>query len=247
LAVSGVSWLYPENGRDALRLVDQRIGLERLRGELDVAERLTRSGGDPYLEQLAERAAAIDRLLAAVLQTLEFHVGAGDHVMLDVLRLLRGLDGSGRRWLPGPVPAFVPKAWRGWMFDADRGRVDRRTLTVASAFELRSALRAGRVWLETATATPIPPRTCSRMTAGTPCVATSPRRSGSPNERANGWRSSAPSRTSGYACSTTRSRPRPAPGSAPPGADSAAGRERAWRPRARAGRTAAAPRPRRIA
>lgn len=133
-----------ERGRAPLRLIEQQIGLERLRGELDAAERLTRPDTDPYLEQLADRAAAIDRLLAPVLQTLEFHAGPSDRALLDVLGLLRGLDGTGRRWLPGPVPAFVPKAWRGWMFDADRGRVDRRALAVAGAFELR----AGRVWLE---------------------------------------------------------------------------------------------------
>jgi hypothetical protein len=56
--------------------------------------------------------------------------------------------GSTRRWLPGFSPSgFIDKEWREHVVDVARGRLDRRAYELCAAYELRSALRAGRVWV----------------------------------------------------------------------------------------------------
>jgi Tn3 transposase DDE domain len=53
-----------------------------------------------------------------------------------------------RRWLPGFSPsAFVDNAWRPHVVDSSRGRLDRRAYELCAAYELRSALRSGRLWV----------------------------------------------------------------------------------------------------
>ena len=58
------------------------------------------------------------------------------------------LAGSTRRWLPALSPSrFVDQQWRAHVVDVARGRLDRRAYELCAAYELRSALRAGRVWV----------------------------------------------------------------------------------------------------
>lgn len=58
------------------------------------------------------------------------------------------LGGTTRRWLPGFAPsAFIDAQWREHVVDVSRGRLDRRGYELCAAYELRSALRAGRVWV----------------------------------------------------------------------------------------------------
>ncbi len=82
----------------------------------------------------------------------------------------------------------------------DRARTDPGKLppqAVAGAFELRGALRAGRVWLDhshrhTDPATHLHPDNRWHAPRGDFMQAV-----GQPNEQATGWRNSAPSRASG--------------------------------------------------
>jgi hypothetical protein len=135
---------------DVLRLVDRRIGLERLREDLDRAQRITRPQGDGHLDLLIEGAGAAGRkLLTAVIASIEFkRTGTDDDELLAALRMIAELSGTVRRWLPGFSPsAFIDQQWRPHVADVSRGRLDRRAYELCAAYELRSALRAGRVWV----------------------------------------------------------------------------------------------------
>lgn len=64
-----------------------------------------------------------------------------------------------RRWLPGFSPsAFIDAQWRPHVVDVARGgRLDRRAYELSAAYELRSALRAGRAaWARSASAGTLP-------------------------------------------------------------------------------------------
>jgi hypothetical protein len=66
--------------------------------------------------------------------------------LLAGLRLIRQLAGDKRRWLPGFSPSgSIDAQWRPHVVDVARGRLDRRAYELCAAYELRSALRAGRV------------------------------------------------------------------------------------------------------
>jgi hypothetical protein len=43
--------------------------------------------------------------------------------------------------------AFIDQQWRAHVVDGARGGLDRRAYELCAAYELRSALRAGRVWV----------------------------------------------------------------------------------------------------
>jgi hypothetical protein len=74
--------------------------------------------------------------------------GDDDDELLAAVRFIGQLVGDKRRWLPGFSPsAFIDNQWRAHVVDTARGRLDRRSYELCAAYELRSALRAGRVWV----------------------------------------------------------------------------------------------------
>ncbi len=136
-------------GTDALRLIDRRIGLDRIRQDLDRAQQINRPV-DGHLDLLIEASGAPGRkLLAELLNGLEFKATGQDaDELLAALRLIAQLAGTSRRWLPGFSPsAFIDSPWRAQVVDTGRGRLDRRGYELCAAYELRSALRAGRIWV----------------------------------------------------------------------------------------------------
>src|SRR5206468_774228 len=122
---------------------------DRLRQDLDRAQRISRPV-DGHLDLLLEASGAATRkLLASVLGSFQFKpTGTDEHELLGALRLVRDLAATSKRWLPGFSPsAFIDQQWRELVIDSGRGRLDRHAYEVCVAYELRGALRAGRVWV----------------------------------------------------------------------------------------------------
>ena len=138
-----------DSGSDVWRLIERRIGIERLREDLDRARGVARPQSTGHLDLLiADSAAAGRKLLTAVIASLELRsTGVDEDELLAALRLIRQLTDDKRRWLPGFSPsAFIDAQWRPHVIDSSRGRFDRRAYELCAAYELRSSLRAGRVW-----------------------------------------------------------------------------------------------------
>ncbi len=139
-----------DSGGDMLRLIERRIGIERLRSDRDRAQGIARPTDTGYLDLLiADGGSTGRKLLAAVIESLELRpAGVDEDELLAAIRLIRQLAGDKRRWLPGFSPsAFIDNQWRPHVVDTSRGRFDRRAYELCAAYELRSALRAGRVWV----------------------------------------------------------------------------------------------------
>ena len=69
--------------------------------------------------------------------------------MLEAVDLLRDLNARRQRKVPPDAPVeFVPARWRPYVIDRD-GEIDRHYFELCVLWELRAALRAGDVWLET--------------------------------------------------------------------------------------------------
>ena len=139
-----------DSGGDVLRLIERRIGFERLREDRDRAQGILRPTDTGHLDLLiADGGSTGRKLLAALIESLELRpTGVDEDELLAALRLIRQLDDDRRRWLPGFSPsAFIDNQWRPHVVDIGRGRLDRRAYELCAAYELRSALRAGRVWV----------------------------------------------------------------------------------------------------
>src|SRR3954471_394810 len=112
--------------------------------------RIARPADTGHIDLLiSEHGSAGRKLLSEVIGSLELRpTGVDEDELLAGLRLIRQLAGDKRRWLPGFSPsAFIDNQWRPHVVDAARGRLDRRAYELCAAYELRAALRAGRVWV----------------------------------------------------------------------------------------------------
>jgi TnpA family transposase len=139
-----------DSGADVLLLVERRIGIDRLREDLARARGITRPQPSGHLDLLiADSSAQGRKLLAAMISNLDLRTtGVDEDQLLAALRLISQLGDEKRRWLPGFSPsAFIDNQWRPHVVDTGRGRLDRRAYELCAAYELRSALRAGRVWV----------------------------------------------------------------------------------------------------
>ena len=148
--LSGVVLEAHDAGIDVMRLIERRIGIEQLRQDLDRAQGIRRPAETGHIDLLiADHGAAGRKLLAALIASLELRrTGGDDDELLAALRFIAQLAEDKRRWLPGFSPStFIDKPWRAQVVDTARGRLDRRAYELCAAYELRSALRAGRVWV----------------------------------------------------------------------------------------------------
>jgi TnpA family transposase len=135
---------------DVLRMIERRIGIERLRADRDRAQGIARPADTGHLDLLiADGGSTGRKVLTAVIESLQLRpAGVDEAELLAALRFIRQLTGDKRRWLPGFSPsAFIDARWRPHVVDTARGRLDRRAYELCAAYELRTALRAGRVWV----------------------------------------------------------------------------------------------------
>jgi hypothetical protein len=139
-----------DSGSDVLGMIERRIGIERLRADRDRAQGIARPTETGHLDLLiADGGSTGRKLLAAVSESLQLRrAGVDEDELLAALRFIRQLTGDKRRWLPGFSPgAFIDAHWRPHVVDTARARLDRRAYELCAAYELRTALRAGRVWV----------------------------------------------------------------------------------------------------
>jgi TnpA family transposase len=111
------------------------------------AREILRPLDDNHFEQLAGKYTHLRRFAPALLAALRFSGVPDSRPLLDAIELLRDLNASGPRVLPDTAPsAYVPAPWRPHVIAAD-GSLDRRQWELCLLSELRSALRAGAVWV----------------------------------------------------------------------------------------------------
>src|SRR3954447_17396261 len=131
---------------DPVAAVEEAVGWSRFLRAVLEAEGLARAGAaDPPAELVRRRPAA--RLFApALLEAFTFEGTAGASALLKAVALLREMNRTGKRALPGTAPTgFIRRAWRPFVLEG--GKPDRRAWEVCVLSELRDRLRAGDVWV----------------------------------------------------------------------------------------------------
>jgi hypothetical protein len=126
----------------------RRIPAARLQEAVEESTRIVRPDEDSGLDFLRERYGHLRRFVPAFLTTFSFRSHVDPDPLLEAVDLLRRLGERRGRCLPRSTAVeFVPPKWRPYVIDG-RGRIDRAYFELCTLSELRAALRAGDVWLE---------------------------------------------------------------------------------------------------
>jgi TnpA family transposase len=110
--------------------------------------KLIRPRQDEAIDFFGTRYSTIRQFAPVFLQTLTFHVQGPDDTVLRAIEVLRTLDRAPTR---RPVPTEAPMAlgtdaWRPYIREQD-GTISRRYYELCTLWALRSALRAGNIWV----------------------------------------------------------------------------------------------------
>jgi TnpA family transposase len=130
--------------------IARRLPLDKLRTAVEECDRLVRPLDDNYFDLLADRYGYLRQFTPALLAACTFRSTVADDPLLDAVALLRRLNEEERRGIPRDAPlGFVPPKWKPYVVSGRgrRRRIDRRYYELCALTELRSALRAGDVWL----------------------------------------------------------------------------------------------------
>jgi len=126
----------------------RRIPAERLRRVVEESTRIVRPDDDSGFDFLRRRYGHLHQFIPAFLAAFPFRSNIDPDPLLEAVDLLRRLSERRSRNLPRRTTVdFVPPKWRPYVIDG-QGRIDRGYFELCVLSELRAALRAGDVWLE---------------------------------------------------------------------------------------------------
>ena len=130
------------------RTIYRQIPPERLRKAVEESSGIVRPGDDSGLDFLRKRYGHLRRFVPAFLAAFSFRSNVDPDPLLKAVDLLRRLSQRRGPSLPRSTAVdFVPAKWRPYVIDG-QGRIDRAYFELCVLSELRAALRAGDVWLE---------------------------------------------------------------------------------------------------
>ena len=122
---------------------------ETLREAVERTEALSRRGDDHGFGFLADRYNYLRQFTPQFLAAFAFRSNRAGEPVLEAVASLRDLNTRRQRKLPPDAPVqFIPARWRPHVVGRD-GEIDRHYYELCALWELRAALRAGNVWLET--------------------------------------------------------------------------------------------------
>ena len=119
-----------------------------LRTAIEETAGLIRPRQDEAIDFFGTRYSTIRQFAPTLLQTLTFHAHGPDDTVLQAIDVIRTLDRAPtRRPIPREAPmGFSTEAWRPYIREPD-GTISRRYYELCTLWNLRSALRAGNIWV----------------------------------------------------------------------------------------------------
>jgi TnpA family transposase len=125
-----------------------RVPEVALRTAIEETAGLIRPRQDEAIDFFGTRYSTIRQFAPALLQTLTFHAHGPDDTVLQAIEVIRTLDRAPtRRPIPREAPmSFVTEAWRPYIREPD-GAISRRYYELCTLWNLRSAMRAGNIWV----------------------------------------------------------------------------------------------------
>ncbi|MGP6159109.1 MAG: hypothetical protein ACLPYS_16635 [Vulcanimicrobiaceae bacterium] len=131
-----------EAGSDPYRAIEAVLPWDRFAQSVQEAEQLARDEEFDSIALLAERFGQLRRYSPAFLETFEFHAAPASREILDAIAVLREMNRTDARKVPGNAPTgFIRERWREFVF-SDGGGIDRRFYELAVMSELKNGLWA---------------------------------------------------------------------------------------------------------
>jgi TnpA family transposase len=126
----------------------RQIPAARLQKAVEESTKIARPADDSGLDFLRKQYGHLRRFVPAFLGAFSFRSNINPDPLLEAVELLCRLSKRRGRNLPRRTDvAFVPSKWQPYVVD-EQGRIDRAYFELCALSELRAALRAGDVWLE---------------------------------------------------------------------------------------------------
>jgi TnpA family transposase len=135
-----------EGEADAFEAVDDAVGWPKLLRVREEVQELASLAGEDPLVRAADRWRTLRKFAPALIEALQFRSTRAGDPMLGALKLLAGLNQSGKREAPADAPMPFRKEWRRLVME--EGGPNRRLYETAVLATLRDKLRSGDVWVE---------------------------------------------------------------------------------------------------
>jgi TnpA family transposase len=135
-----------EGKADAFDAVDAAVGWPKLLRVREEVQELASLAGEDPLVRAADRWRTLRKFAPALIEALQFRSTRASDPMLGALKLLVGLNQSGKREVPVDAPMPFRKEWRRLVME--EGGPNRRLYETAVLATLRDKLRSGDVWVE---------------------------------------------------------------------------------------------------
>jgi hypothetical protein len=135
------------NGRNAMDVLDQRVGWDRLLRMKPELESMVDDNEAPSLIVAAEQYATVHKYTGAFLRAFTFRSARRHDPLLAAIALLKRLHAEKRRTLPDRVPlTHLSQTDRRLIFE--REKPDRRLYEIATLAALRDRLRSAEIWVD---------------------------------------------------------------------------------------------------
>lgn len=135
-----------DDGR-RLATLFEAVPKDRLAAALAECDRIARPVDDSHIDLLGDHYSRLRQCVPRWLELLAFRSNRDGDELLDGVEVLRELNRTGRRKVPGDAPmSFVPKGWMPFVLSAE-DKVSRRFWELALLWRLRDSLRSGDVWV----------------------------------------------------------------------------------------------------
>jgi len=109
-----------EGDADAFDAVDEAVDWPKLLRVREEVQELANLAGEDPLVQAADRWKTLRKFAPALIEALEFRAARAGDPMLAVLKLLAGLNESGKREVPADAPMPFHKEWRKLVLEDGR-------------------------------------------------------------------------------------------------------------------------------
>ncbi|MGF7009488.1 hypothetical protein J2X50_005010, partial [Aminobacter sp. BE322] len=136
-----------EYGRDALEVLDQKVGWHRLLRMKPELESMVEDNEAPPLVVAGEQYATVGKFAGAFLRSFTFQSARRHDPLLAAISLLKRMYAEKRRTLPERVPVtHLSQTDRRLIFE--QGTPDRRLYEIATLAALRDRLRSADIWVD---------------------------------------------------------------------------------------------------
>ena len=136
-----------EYGRNALEVLDQKVGWHRLLRMKPELESMVEDNEASPLVVAGEQYATVSKFAGAFLRAFTFQSGRRHDPLLAAISLLKRMYAEKRRTLPERVPVtHLSQTDRRLIFE--QGKPDRRLYEIATLAALRDRLRSADIWVD---------------------------------------------------------------------------------------------------